>query len=128
MTNQWVIRERSKWYSNKLAKFILRSNGTMNPQIVGKSAEKLAELSGLTIPFGTKVLISEETEVSKKNPYSREKLAPILAFYTENTWEEACERSIEILNVEGKGHTLVIHSENKNIIKEEKVILWNILN
>lgn len=104
--------------SEKLSKFILRSNGTMNPQIVGKSAEKLAELSGLTIPFGTKVLISEENEVSIRNPYSREKLAPILAFYTENSWEEACERSIEILNVEGKGHTLVIHSENKDIIRE----------
>lgn len=104
--------------SSKLAKFILRSNGTMNPQIVGKSVEKLAELSGLTIPKGARVLISEETEVSKKNPYSREKLAPILAFYTEDNWEKACERSIEILNVEGKGHTLVIHSENKNIIKE----------
>ena len=104
--------------SKKLANFILRSNGTMNPQIVGKSALRLAQMAGINIPCNTKVLISEECEVSKRNPYSREKLAPILAFYVENSWEEACERSIEILNVEGKGHTMVIHSEDNQIIRE----------
>lgn len=104
--------------SKKLANFILRSNGTMNPQIVGKSALRLAQMTGINIPCNTKVLISEECEVSKRNPYSREKLAPILAFYVENSWEEACERSIEILNVEGKGHTMVIHSEDNQIIRE----------
>ncbi len=104
--------------SKKLANFILRSNGTMNPQIVGKTALRLAQMAGINVPCDTRVLISEECEVSKRNPYSREKLAPILAFYVENSWEEACERSIEILNVEGKGHTMVIHSENEAIIKE----------
>lgn len=104
--------------SKKLANFILRSNGTMNPQIVGKSALRLAQMAGINIPCNTKVLISEECEVSKRNPYSREKLAPILAFYVENSWEKACERSIEILNVEGKGHTMVIHSEDNQIIRE----------
>lgn len=104
--------------SKKLSNFILRSNGTMNPQIVGKNALRLAQMAGINVPCDTKVLISEECEVSKRNPYSREKLAPILAFYAENSWEEACERSIEILNVEGKGHTMVIHSENEMIIRE----------
>ncbi|MGL5056402.1 MAG: acetaldehyde dehydrogenase (acetylating) [Fusobacteriaceae bacterium] len=103
--------------SKKLANFILRSNGTMNPQIVGKNALRIAEIAGINVPCTTKVLISEECEVSKKNPYSREKLCPILAFYVEKNWEEACKRSIEILNVEGKGHTMVIHSENEEIIK-----------
>ena len=104
--------------SKKLSNFILRSNGTMNPQIVGKNALRLAQMAGINVPCDTKVLISEECEVSKRNPYSREKLAPILAFYVENSWEEACERSIEILNVEGKGHTMVIHSENEMVIRE----------
>ncbi|MGL5244369.1 MAG: hypothetical protein ACRC7R_04195, partial [Sarcina sp.] len=59
-----------------------------------------------------------ETRVGHQYPYSREKLAPILAFYCEPTWEKACERCIEILNNEGKGHTLVIHSNDENIIEE----------
>ncbi|KZL91016.1 acetaldehyde dehydrogenase (acetylating) [Clostridium magnum] len=104
--------------SDRLGKFILRANGTMNPQIVGKSVQTLAELAGLDIPECTKVLISEQDTVGKNNPYSREKLAPILAFYCEENWEKACDRCIEILMNEGKGHTLVIHSNNDDVIRE----------
>ncbi|MGN1479323.1 MAG: acetaldehyde dehydrogenase (acetylating) [Acutalibacteraceae bacterium] len=104
--------------SKKLSGFILRANGTMNPKIVGKSAAVIAEMAGITIPEGTRVLVSEQTEVSKTNPYSREKLCPILAFYTENSWEEACERCMQILYNEGVGHTMTIHSQDKKIIRE----------
>ncbi len=104
--------------SKRLSKFILRANGTMNPQIVGKSAQKIADMVGISIPSGTRVLVSRQTDASKQNPYSREKLCPILAFYVEETWEQACERSIEILNIEGVGHTMTIHSQNESVIRE----------
>ncbi|WP_462427287.1 acetaldehyde dehydrogenase (acetylating) [Fusobacterium varium] len=104
--------------SEKLGKFILRANGTMNPQIVGKDAQTLAGLAGIEIPEGTRVLLSEQSTVSKSNPYSREKLTTILAFYTAENWEKACERAIELLMNEGKGHTMIIHTENKELVKE----------
>ncbi|MCR5485413.1 MAG: acetaldehyde dehydrogenase (acetylating) [Clostridiales bacterium] len=104
--------------SQALSKFILRANGTMNPQIVGKPAQRIAEMAGFSIPQGTRVLLSRQSTVSKQNPYSREKLCPILAFYVEESWEQACERSIEILNNEGVGHTMTIHSENESVIRE----------
>ncbi|WP_378954756.1 acetaldehyde dehydrogenase (acetylating) [Pelosinus sp. sgz500959] len=104
--------------SEKLGKYLLRANGTINPQIVGKSAEELAAIVGITIPVGTKILMSAQTTVSKENPYSREKLAPILAFYIEQDWESACERCIELLQNEGQGHTLIIHSSNNEVIRE----------
>ena len=104
--------------SKLVSGFILRANGTMNPKIVGKSARAIAEMAGITIPNGTKVLISEQSTVGKDNPFSREKLCPILAFYTEENWEKACERSMEILFNEGVGHTMTIHSQDKRIIRE----------
>lgn len=104
--------------SDKLGKFILRANGTMNPAIVGKSVHVIANLAHLNVPENTRVLISEQTSVGKFNPYSREKLAPILAFYVEEDWEKACKKCIELLMNEGKGHTLVLHSNNEEIIKE----------
>ncbi|GAA6326272.1 acetaldehyde dehydrogenase (acetylating) [Fusobacterium ulcerans] len=104
--------------SEKLGKFILRANGTMNPQIVGKDAQTLAKLAGIEIPAETRVLLSEQSTVSKSNPYSREKLTTILAFYTAENWEKACERAIELLMNEGKGHTMIIHTENKELVKE----------
>ena len=90
----------------------------MNPRIVGKSARQIADMAGIRIPAGTRVLLSRQTAVGKHIPYSREKLCPILAFYVEEGWEEACRRSIEILNNEGIGHTMVIHSENEQVIRE----------
>ena len=104
--------------SDKVSRFILRANGTMNPKIVGKSAQAIAEMAGIRIPAGTRILLSHQTTVGKDNPYSREKLCPILAFYTEDNWENACKRSIEILNNEGVGHTMTIHSEDMSVIRE----------
>lgn len=104
--------------SDKVSRLILRANGTMNPKIVGKSAQTIAEMAGITIPAGTRVLLSHQTTVGKDNPYSREKLCPILAFYTEDSWEAACLRSIEILNNEGVGHTMTIHSQDMSVIRE----------
>lgn len=104
--------------TEKVSKFILRANGTMNPQIVGKTAKDIANMAGITIPNGTKILISEQEKVGKNYPFSREKLAPILAFYTEEDWEKACEKCIKLLNNEGIGHTLIIHSNNEDVIRE----------
>ena len=38
-------------------------NGALNAKIVGQSAHKIAELSGVTVPVGTKILIGEVESV-----------------------------------------------------------------
>ena len=103
--------------SAKVGRFIMRANGTMNPQIVGKSAQTIADKAGITIPKGTRVLLSTQTTVSKDNPYAREKLCPILAFYVEENWKSACKRCIEILQNEGVGHTMTLHTEDKSVVQ-----------
>lgn len=103
--------------STKLGKFILRANGTMNPAIVGKSASVIAELADIEIPEGARVLVAKETGIGRGHPYSNEKLAPILAFYTANDFMEACDLSCEILHYEGAGHTFIIHTKNPEIVK-----------
>ena len=104
--------------SEKLGRFLLRPNMTMNPAIVGKDAQELATLAGLAVPADAKVLVSHQDSVSHENPYSREKLTTVLAFYTEPGWERACLRCLEILGNEGKGHTMTIHSRNEAVIRE----------
>lgn len=104
--------------SETLAGFILRANGTMNPQIVGKTAPTIARMAGIDVPEDTTVLVSPQTTVSPRNPYCKEKLCPILAFYIEEDWLNACNRSVELLNVEGRGHTLCIHSQDQEVIRE----------
>lgn len=103
---------------NKVAKILMRANNTMNPQIVGKTALYVAATAGITVPTNTRVLISIETEVSMFNPFSREKLCPVLGFYVEKDWEQACMKCIEILKNEGIGHTMSLHSNNVHVIRE----------
>ena len=104
--------------SERVGRLLLNAGGSMNPQIVGKSAGTIAAMAGVIIPPDTRVLLSRQTQVGKKNPYSREKLCPVLGFYVEDDWERACERCIAILENEGAGHTMSIHSENDAVIRE----------
>jgi len=104
--------------SKKVARILLRANGFMNPAIVGKPANTIAQMAGVDIPEKTRVLLSEQTTVGEDNPYSREKLCPVLGFYVEEDWERACERCMEILHNEGVGHTMTIHSQDEAVIRE----------
>lgn len=97
---------------------IMRANNTMNPAIVGKSVQVIADMAGIQVPKEARVLVSMQTEVGKKYPYSREKLCPILAFFVEDNWESACEKCIAILENEGAGHTMTIHSQDEAVIRE----------
>jgi len=104
--------------SEQLSKQFFRADGSLNPENVGKSAIELSRQNGICVPEDTLVLISEQKYVSPNNPYSREKLCPVLAFYVEKDWMNACEKCLELLINEGRGHTLVIHSKNESVIRE----------
>lgn len=103
--------------SQLVGRLLLRPGGTMNPAIVGKSAVKIAEMAGVQVPAKTRVLLSQQDTVAKSNPYSREKLCPVLGYYVEPDWETACCRCIEILRNEGMGHTMTIHSCDEQVIR-----------
>ncbi|MBO6002241.1 MAG: aldehyde dehydrogenase family protein, partial [Mailhella sp.] len=62
----------------KVKAIMERGNGSMNPAIVGRDAQTLARLAGITIREGTKLLISEEKGVGKKVTFSKEKLTALL--------------------------------------------------
>jgi len=104
--------------SASLARLLLRSNGTMNPQIVGKTALEIAAMACISVPQSTRVLLSRQDSVSPLNAYCHEKLCPILAYYVEPDWEAACLRCMALLGVEGAGHTMAIHSKDEAVIRE----------
>ena len=110
----------SQEQTERLSGFLLRANGTMNPQIVGKTAQKIADMAGIEIPPGTKLLIARQDgrNVHKKNPYSREKLCPVLGYFEVENWQEACDLCIRILQNEGAGHTMTLHTRNEEVVKE----------
>jgi acetaldehyde dehydrogenase (acetylating) len=104
--------------SRKLGLLFFRSDGSADSEMVGKSAQELAGRAGFCVPDSTTVLISEQKYVSETNPYSKEKLGPVLAYYIEDDWMHACEKCIELLLSERHGHTLVIHSKDEDVIRQ----------
>lgn len=101
----------------QLGRFILRANGTMNPEIVGKSVKTIASLAHLDrVPADARVLVAKETGVGRGHPYSNEKLGPILAFYTGSDYVDVCEKVCTILRYEGAGHTFSMHTNDDKIV------------
>ncbi|MDR2832781.1 MAG: iron-containing alcohol dehydrogenase, partial [Streptococcaceae bacterium] len=87
----------------------------VNAAIVGMSAEYIADLAGIKVPKGTKILIAELDGVGEKYPLSREKLSPVLAMVKATSTENAFDLCEGMLNLGGLGHTAVIHTEDEDL-------------
>ena len=101
-----------------LSKNLFKPGFAMNAQLMGKSACDIAKKIGIKVPEGTKVLIGSQDGVGKDYPLSYEKLTCVLAFYTVKDWKESCELCMELLNNGGVGHSLSLHTEDKNIVNK----------
>jgi acetaldehyde dehydrogenase/alcohol dehydrogenase len=90
---------------------IILKNDTLNPAIVGQSACRIADMAGFDIPPVVKVLIGEVESTELDEPFSREKLSPILAMYRVKNFNEALFRAIRLVELGGFGHTSVLYTD-----------------
>ena len=104
--------------AGKLAKLLFKPNGTLNPQIVGKSAVALAQMAGFSVPQFVKVLVAREQEAGPTRPYSMEKLCPVLALFVMDSEDAVLEKAIEVLRHEGSGHTFAMHATDESVIRK----------
>ena len=104
--------------AGKLGKLLFRPSGALNPEIVGKTAIYLAEKAGFSVPKTTRVLVAREQEAGPTRPYSMEKLCPVLAFFVMENEDAVLEKAIEVLTLEGSGHTFVIHAREEAVIQK----------
>ncbi|HBZ81978.1 MULTISPECIES: acetaldehyde dehydrogenase (acetylating) [Brevibacillus] len=96
---------------------VILAGKSLNPAIVGKSPQALAELAGILVPEDATLLVAEETGVGLDYPFSVEKLAPILALYTVADTREASTLCSKLLAFGGLGHTLGIHCRDQQVIE-----------
>lgn len=102
----------------KVSRVLVQRDGSITPAMVGQPAARIAELAGVAVPAGTRLLIAPLEGVGRKYPLSCEKLSPVLAWYVVDGWEAGCHRSIEILRFGGVGHSLAIHAGDDKVIME----------
>ncbi len=84
-------------------------NGALNAKIVGQSAHKIAALSGVEVPVGTKILIGEVESVELSEEFAHEKLSPVLAMYKAKSFDEALDKADRLVADGGYGHTSSIY-------------------
>ena len=106
-----------KEQAGALAKLLFQPNGALNPAIVGRSAEKLAQKAGFSVTRDTRILVAREQEAGPTRPYSMEKLCPVLAFFVMEDEDAVLQKAIEVLRHEGSGHTFAMHAEDETVVR-----------
>jgi acetaldehyde dehydrogenase (acetylating) len=121
-TRENLIREGAYFLNreeqDRLTRVVATAANTLNPKIVGKSAQVIAGMAGITLPDGVRAMICPLEGVGRDFPLSMEKLSPILAYYVVENLEEGCGRCAQILRYGGMGHTASIHTADREAARE----------
>jgi acetaldehyde dehydrogenase (acetylating) len=115
-----MMAEGAYWVSpreaDSLRTTLFFPDGTINAASVGKSPQYLAALAGFHVPHTARILVADLQIVGREEPLSREKLTTVLGFYQAEGWEAGCERCLELIDFGGRGHSLIIHARNEDVI------------
>jgi acetaldehyde dehydrogenase/alcohol dehydrogenase len=106
-------------YEKKRVSDVFMPGGVrVNPEIVGKSPQFIADTAGIEIPPLTLALGAEVSEVGEHEVFSHEKMSPIIALYRTDTFEKAVEIARELVLFGGPGHSSCLYTN------DEKRIEW----
>jgi len=91
---------------------VLWQEGKLNQDLIARDAAQIARLSGLRSAGveSARILLVEAVEAGPQYPFSGEKLSPILAVFRASDFAAAMETAALIMNYQGKGHSISIHT------------------
>jgi acetaldehyde dehydrogenase/alcohol dehydrogenase len=85
--------------------------------IVGQDAATLAALAHIGRPYPIRLVVIPTAAVTVENYLAAEKLAPVVSLYTVADIDEGIAVCRALLQVEGTGHTAIIHARNAGLIR-----------
>lgn len=89
---------------------VLFVNGLINKDVVGQSPQRIAELAGISIAENTKVILAEADGVGGEDVLCKEKMCPVMAIFKYRDFPKAVKIAQTNLDLEGKGHSVALHS------------------
>ena len=95
----------------------------MNGEIIGQSTTTIARMAGIDMPAGTTLMVAELDGIGPEFPLSYEILAPVVAYFTVNDFEEAVNRCIDLNYLGGLGHSAAIFSNNEEAVKNFSMLM-----
>ena len=98
--------------------------GVIDKDIVGQSAKVVAERCGFAHSDDLKVILVKADRYGRDDLLSKEKMCPVIATYDFLAdWDECIRAANANLEVEGKGHSVCIHSNNSEHIEAAAQVL-----
>ena len=104
--------------TSKLSDVVIKPNGAVNADVVGKYPKDIAKMSGFSVPDETKILVAPIKGVGEAYPLSREKLSPVLAMIVVKNEQDGIELADKMLELGGLGHTAVIHADDEKVVSD----------
>jgi succinate-semialdehyde dehydrogenase len=101
----------------ELLKNALFEDGKPNRHSIGQSPQKIAELAGIALPEGIRIIVVEADGTADVDVLGKEKMAPVISAYAYDSFAEGVEIARRNLEVEGKGHSVSIHSNNRENVE-----------
>ena len=123
------MKNQGAWFLNpeeiKMVEKVAWCAGTksMSPEIVGQSVKKIAALAGINIPEGICLLVAPLEKIGEDEPLSSEILAPILAYYEADDFDDAIRKCIDLNYHGGIGHTASIFSYDEEKIRKFSIMM-----
>ena len=97
---------------DKFRKALFDDDGVISKHAIGQPVQTIGSLAGVSIPENIKVIVLEAKDYGTRDLLAREKMCPAITAYAYGDFEEAVEIAKANLEVEGKGHSVAIHSNN----------------
>jgi sulfoacetaldehyde dehydrogenase len=92
------------------------AEGHRTLETVARSAAKITEIAGFSIPADKKFIIVKEDKIGKEHKFSGEKLSPVLSIFKYSGFDNVLKMVDQIYEVGGKGHSCGIYSFNDDHI------------
>ena len=108
-----------------------KEHGVPSMAIVGKSAQVIGALAGLTIPADRKLLMVPLDSTGGEDWMSHEKLSPVLGWYVAGSRDEAIRAASAQLEFGGAGHSAAVFTEDEGVAEEFALkvnanrVMWN---
>lgn len=103
---------------DRLRSVLWDDKGVFSRDAVGQSVQRIGEMAELPVTDQHTVIVARGGKAGADDPLSREKMCPVMVAYPYSRFDEALDIAQANLEVEGKGHSAVIHSNDDAHIQE----------
>jgi acetaldehyde dehydrogenase/alcohol dehydrogenase len=101
---------------NQLTQHIFdQKTGRLSREVIGQTSQSIARKAGIQRSYLIRLIVVPLHKDLVLGQYGQEKLAPILSLFTVNSEEQGIALCRRILNREGKGHTAIIHTHDRDL-------------